>query len=128
AFAESIGVAVVVSDADGVAIEANTVARELFAGVLRSSVGSFLESRITDHPWRLLREDGGELAPEDSPAAYARATGEPVRDRVVGFVIGHEAPRWLMQSAVPFERDDEPGRYDVVSTYVDITARRELEA
>ena len=128
AFAESIGVPVVVSDDEGTVVIANRAAVELFGGLLGDPDTDLLASRTRDHPWRLLHEDGRTLTPDEVPGDLARRTGEPVRDRVVGLVVGTASPLWVLQSAVPIERDDHPGRFHVVSTFVDITARRELEA
>jgi diguanylate cyclase (GGDEF)-like protein len=127
-FAEGIGAAVVVSDPDGIVQLANSAAEELFADLLVDSGAPFEGSAVTDHGWRLLREDGAPQPMAENAAGRARATGQPVRDHVIGLVVGDRAPVWLVQSAVPFEREGQPGRYDVVSTFVDITARRELEA
>jgi diguanylate cyclase (GGDEF)-like protein len=127
-FADSLGVAVVVSDADGVVAFCNGVADELFAGLLVDSARPFVGSRVSDHRWRLLREDGVEVPLASAPGGRARSTGEAIRDEVIGLVVGARAPQWLLQSAVPLEQDERSGRWAVVSTFVDITARRELEA
>jgi diguanylate cyclase (GGDEF)-like protein len=127
-FAETIGVPVVVSDDDGTVVIANAAAVALFSGLLGDPDLDLQASQTRDHPWRLLHEDGRDLRPDEIPGDLARRTGQPVRDRVVGMVVGAASPRWVMQSAVPVERDDRPGRHHVVSTFVDITARRELEA
>jgi diguanylate cyclase (GGDEF)-like protein len=127
-FADSLGVAVVVSDADGVVALCNGVAEELFAGLLEDSTAAFVGSRVTDHDWRLLREDGREVPLAAAPGGRARSTGVAIRDEVIGLVVGRGAPQWLLQSAVPLERDERSGCWSIVSTFVDITARRELEA
>jgi diguanylate cyclase (GGDEF)-like protein len=128
AFADSLGVAVVVSDADGVVAFCNGVADELFTGLLTASALPFVGSRVSDHGWRLLREDASEVSLSSAPAGRARSTGEAIRDEVIGLVVGERSPRWMLQSAVPLGRPDASGRFAVVSTFVDITARRELEA
>ncbi|MEX1164467.1 MAG: diguanylate cyclase [Nitriliruptor sp.] len=126
-FAESIGVAVVVADVDGRVLTANDAAHELFDGVLGTH-GVLLGSRAGDHPWTLLHEDGREMTLDEEPAQHARRSGEPVRDAVVGFVVRDGSPCWLLQSAVPLQPDDDPTNDLIISTFVDITARRELEA
>lgn len=127
AFAESIAVPVVVTDPDGVVIVANAGAGALFGGLLGDAGIGFLGTRVSDHPWRAIGEDGLPLAPQDTPGARARLGGQPVADQVVGYVVDGRPPRWLLTSSHPFPREDDPGRADVVSTFVDITARRELE-
>lgn len=126
-FADSLGVAVVVSDADGVVAFCNGVGDELFDELLADSPRPLVGSRVADHRWRLLSEDGHEVLLASAPAGRARSTGEAIRDEVIG-LVGRGAPQWLLQSAVPLERDESSGRWAVVSTFVDITARRELEA
>ncbi len=126
-FAESIGVAVVVADADGRVLTANEAAHRLFDGVLGSN-GALLGSRAADHPWKLLHEDGRDMALEEEPAQLARRSGQALHDQVVGFVVDGGSPRWLLQSAVPLRQDDDHRNDLMVSTFVDITARRELEA
>jgi diguanylate cyclase (GGDEF)-like protein len=117
-----------VSDADGVVAFCNVVADELFAGLLTDSAAPFVGSRVSDHDWRLLHEDASESSLSSAPAGRVRATGEPIRDEVIGLVVGERSPRWLLQSAVPLGRAEASGRFAVVSTFVDITARRELES
>lgn len=126
-FAELIGAAVVVAGPDGVVRFANRAAKAVFSELLPEHV-EVIGSAAQEHDWQFISEDGRQLPlPDDSSRRVRGGEGE-VRDEVVGVKVAGGTPRWFLRSLVPVERSDEPGRYDVVSTFVDITARRELEA
>jgi diguanylate cyclase (GGDEF)-like protein len=128
AFAENIGVPVVVADVDGVVVLANGPAREMFCGLLQLTVEQFLGGTAWGEGWSILGEDGNELEPTEHPGHRARYNGEVVCDQVLGLAPSDAPPLWVMQSSIPLPSTDHPGRNDVVSTFVDITLRRELEA
>lgn len=74
-----------------------------------------------------LREDGSEMPFEMRPAPRALATGQPVRNEVIGWRRpGSGEMFWLLGEAVPLSgRGGKPER--LVTTFTDITKRKETE-
>ncbi len=106
-FADSLGVAVVVSDADGVSRYGNGVAAR--AVRRRSSRTARVPSSArasSDHRLAAAARGRREVAARVGARRRARSTGEAIRDEVIGLVVGARAPQWLLQSAVPLEQDD----------------------
>lgn len=114
---------VVVHDATGVVVRCNVRATELLGLSLQQMTGKAL----IDPSWRFLRADGTVMPIAEYPVALAISTREPVIDYVVG-VVKPDTPAvtWLLCRADPWF--DESRRVTkTVVTFVDITARRELE-
>ncbi len=79
---------------------------------------------------RFFDADGREIAAREHPAFIARATGEPQRNRLVGYRTRDGDEAWLQISFVPLERSAEG--WSVLSIGADVTAlhrrAQELEA
>jgi PAS domain S-box-containing protein len=73
--------------------------------------------------YRLRREDGRMLDPQELPAAQALSTGRPVQD--VTILIAREEMVAVSMSATPLHEDGQTSA--VVVTFRDITERRALE-
>ena len=110
--------------ADGVLIDANPAALEMFGMTL----DQFLGRTSVDPRWRMVREDGSEISCETHPSMVALRTGQPVRDSVVG-VFNPERDEfvWLNVNAIPRFREDEEKPYQVFVTLHDITERKRAE-
>lgn len=122
---ERVPIAVLVHRSDGsVALWNRAVARFLecaYEDVLDEIM------RRREEGWGLLDEHGQLVPREGLPSLLAIQTGLPVRDRVYGFVSASGAPpRWGMVTALP--RLDPHGQViDVVTTFTDITAHRQIQ-
>lgn len=107
---------------DGALSDVNSAALEMF-GLTRDE---FL-GRTSLHPeWRVIKEDGSHLPPEQHPSILALTTGENVRDFVAG-VYNPQRKTWLWFSinATPiFEGEDKPCR--VFVTLHDITSQLQM--
>ncbi|MFD2112194.1 PAS domain S-box protein [Thiorhodococcus fuscus] len=114
-----------VQRADGALIDVNQAALDLL-GVEREE---FLSRTSHCEAWRVVDETGEPLRAEDHPSMVALASGEPVRDRVVGlFNPRRETWLWLVVNAIP--RPPLPGRSAsvVFVTLHDITAYKQAES
>ena len=72
-----------------------------------------------------LHEDGSPMAPEDVPSARALREGRPIRDVVMGFLRRDGSQVWNIVTAIPLRH---PEGHQVVVTFADITALREMQA
>lgn len=77
--------------------------------------------------WIMLREDGKPMRRHEQPFERVLATGQPVRDVVLGISVSEGAQvRWALCNAHP-ENDAQGGLRHVVLTFVDISSLREAQ-
>ncbi|MEW6721281.1 MAG: MASE3 domain-containing protein [Thermodesulfobacteriota bacterium] len=82
---------------------------------------------VADPGLCFLREDGSVMPREEYPAHRALATGEPLRDVVLGVRrTGSEIVVWVLASADPV-RGRQGDVSHVIATFVDITGRKRAE-
>jgi signal transduction histidine kinase/AmiR/NasT family two-component response regulator len=78
--------------------------------------------------WQTIKEDGSVYAADEYPAVVALKTGQPVHDKIIGIynprVKGYV---WILISAMPQFRDNEPVPYQAYTTFTDITAIKRSE-
>lgn len=89
---------------------------------------------LFDPSWKVIDADGNVVPAELMPAAVTLATGDPVREQVLGVVMpstmqfrgsrGEDEIRWL---SVTTQALDEEGDRRVVVLFSDITDRRRAE-
>jgi PAS domain S-box-containing protein len=115
---------VVCQKADGVIDYANPAAERLLGLTADQMAG-----RTSYDPcWRAIHEDGSHFPGDEHPSMVALATGEPVRDVIMGvWQPDRCAQVWIRIDAIPQFRpgDDRPCR--VYTTFVDITHCRQAE-
>lgn len=75
---------------------------------------------------RFFDADGRELAVREHPAFIARATGEPQRNRLVGYRTRDGDEAWLQLSFIPVDRG--PEGWSVLGVGTDVTALHERVA
>ena len=109
--------------ADGSLVDVNPAALELL-GLDRDQ---FL-GRTSSHPeWRVINQDGTDLAPDRHPSMVALRTGEPVRDCMVGvYNPRRQGFVWMNVTATPLFREGEEQPYQVIVTLNDITEQKRL--
>ena len=113
----------VVHDAAGAVIRCNPKACALLGLTLDQLQGH----ADRDPAWQFLREDGSVMPRVEYPVTRVLATDQAVQDTVVGVVRAHLAqPVWLICRADPDLKSDGT-LHRVVVTFVDITARRQVE-
>ncbi len=116
-------VGLVIHDANGVVIRSNPTAQRL----LGMSDDEMRGHTLFDPPGRFLREDGSVLPAMEYPVLLVLALGEPVRDRIVGVQQpGRRDICWILTNAVPV-RNAEGQISEVIITFMDITARKQVE-
>jgi two-component system, cell cycle sensor histidine kinase and response regulator CckA len=115
---QDLDVGVIVQDGQAQIVYANPK-----AGALLGVTNETLAVRTThDDRWDAVFQDGTPLAAEDHPGPRALATGEPVRDVVIGVKRGDAATRaWLLVSAVP-HRAPDGAIQQVVISFTDVSA------
>ena len=114
--------AFVVLDDQGRIVDGNGEAERLL-GLARSDI---LGRTAHDPVWSLLREDGSPFPADELPGQRALRTGEAHRGVPLGLRRPDGRVRWLLADAVPFL--DAEGRRCAIVGFMEITARRRLEA
>jgi len=115
---EAMACGVIVRSASGEIVYANQAALRIYC------VSDIVELASADLDAAAFAHDGQPLG--ERPSAKALRTLEPVRDVVVGRRRPDGAIQWRLIDAVPIlGTDGEPN--EVVSSFIDITARREAE-
>ncbi|MBL8623306.1 MAG: response regulator [Myxococcales bacterium] len=81
-----------------------------------------------DPDWNIVREDGAVFTAAQRPMTQVLATGQPVRNVVMGVYRPRRGDRvWLMVNVDP-EFDEAGQIVRMIATLFDITERRKLEA
>ncbi len=118
----------IVQDRDGAVLLCNAEAERL----LGAASGSLNGQSIMRPDWRFLRENGDELPRDQHPSCLALETAQPQEAVVLGiqFDPGQRPSdlTWLAVSAAPVFRAGQDGPYAAVLTFVDITAKKKIEA
>ncbi len=112
----SMSEGVVLQTAEGTIIDCNLSAEKM----LGLSRGQILG-------WKAVREDGGAFLDEDYPAMVSLRTGESCRDVIMGLDQPDGSQRWINVSAEPMFRGGETRPYGVVTSFADVTGRKQLE-
>jgi PAS domain S-box-containing protein len=112
---------VVLQAAGGKIVQCNAAAERIL-GLSRSQ----MEGRTSVDPqWRSIHEDGSPFPGEDHPAMVALRTGEPVSDVIMGVHKPDGALTWISINAEPIRADSGVSPYAVVTTFADVTARKQ---
>jgi diguanylate cyclase (GGDEF)-like protein/PAS domain S-box-containing protein len=120
---DTVGAAIVVQDASGAIIDCNVESERLFLRDRAQMIGQSLGTG----GWKFVREDGNALRASDLPPARCEQTGQPVRNELLGIEREDGSRRWLQVNA-QFMLAREGGNASVVSSFTDITERREMES
>jgi PAS domain S-box-containing protein len=116
---ESTAEGIVVYDENGIVRIANLSAQRIFGLSFEQMVG-----RSVFRPdYRLIREDGVEIAPGDGPVAHTLRTGVPLNDVVLASYVDSRPPIWISVTtrAVRLKNGMPPS--GVVASFFDVTAR-----
>lgn len=82
-----------------------------------------------DPRWRAVHEDGSSFLGAEHPAMVTLRTGTPLRGVIMGVHKPDGSLSWISINSMPFRAgSDGVGEDAVVTTFVDITARRAAEA
>ncbi|BCB28669.1 hypothetical protein SKTS_35550 [Sulfurimicrobium lacus] len=116
---DNLTAGVVVHAPDGSISYTNLAAQTFF----RLS-GEALNARtVPDLTWRLLREDGSAMDPDEWPTRKVLASRQPLENYVVGVALNaQEETRWALVNAFP-DFDADGAVTQVVVSFLDITER-----
>ncbi|MBD1944567.1 PAS domain S-box protein [Coleofasciculus sp. FACHB-712] len=114
---------IVLQDANGVIHTCNASANRIL-GLSREQM---MERTSLDPSWRAIREDGSPFPGEAHPAMVTLRTGEPCSDVVMGVYKPDGSLTWISINAQPLFRAGESLPYAVVSSFANITARKQAE-
>jgi PAS domain S-box-containing protein len=114
---------VVVQRADGAILSCNEAAER----ILGLTVDQMMGRTSVDPQWRSIHEDGSPFPGETHPAMVTLRTGEPLQNVVMGVHQPGGALRWLAINSQPLTRTGEALPYAVVTTFRDITERKQRE-
>jgi PAS domain S-box-containing protein len=115
---------VVYQKADGAIFDVNRAAERIL-GLSRDQI---MGRTSMDPRWCCVTADGHPLPGEDHPAMVALRTGVPVTDYLMGvFLPDLEQFRWILVSATPQFKDGESSPFHAITTFTDITTRKNAE-
>ncbi len=121
---EAMACGVVVSDGEGRLLDINDNGLSLF-GIGRDQLDGRMPSDIAGY--ERIGEDGTPLDWTQRPMDIALTSGQPVRNRVVGYVKPGEEVIWLQFDCIPV-RDADGRVARVIGSVIDITAVKRAEA
>jgi len=114
---------IVFQTADGVIIDCNPSAERLL-GLSRDQI----LGRTSVNPyWQTVHEDGRVCPGEEHPAMVSLRTRQSCRDVIIGMRMLDGSQRWLNVNTEPMFKRSEIRPYAVMTSFSDITKRREME-
>lgn len=115
---------VVVQNAQGVIIECNLAAQEIFGMSKEAMLG-----KTSSHgQWSAIREDGSLLPTQERPAPKALHTGKAQDNIIMGIKRDNNEIIWVQANAQPIFSDDFSYVESVVVTLSDITQFRKSKS
>lgn len=116
---------VVIQDADGLIRSANPAAERIL-GLSKEQ----LISHPWGHPaWQFVHEDGSTFPRKEHPSAVAQRTGQATPSTVMGIIHPEwGGTRWISVSSVPFTPPGEDHPTQVMTSFLDITDQKRVEA
>jgi PAS domain S-box-containing protein len=121
---ESMQDGIVLFDADGSIRACNASAERIFGLTAEQIMGR----TARDPRWGTVRPDGSPFPAEDYPVNVTLRTGEPCTDVVMGVRKPDGSLTWIAINSRPLRREGETVPHAVVTTFTDISGRRQLEA
>jgi PAS domain S-box-containing protein len=117
---ESMVEGVVVQQADGSIFTCNTSAQTILGLSFEQMVGR----RSVDPSWRCVHEDLSEWPGQSHPGMLALATGQEIKEAVMGVYRPDGSLSWISINAKPVFLVGESKPDSVIATFVDVTERR----
>ncbi|MBI4492245.1 MAG: EAL domain-containing protein [Chloroflexi bacterium] len=120
---EAVACGVLMRDAAGEIVHANRAAEEMLGQTFDRMRGR----GVADSPWQVACEDDSDLPVAERPSSVAFRTRRPVRKATLSITRLDGEQRWFQVDCVPvLGAGGEP--VQVVSSFIDITARKKAEA
>ena len=121
---EAMAEGVVVQDADGAIMRANTSAERILGLTFDQMSGR----TSMDPMWKSIREDGTQFPGETHPAIVTLRTGAPSSNVIMGVHKPTGDLTWISINAVPLRGEHEERPHAVVTTFHDITVIKAAQA
>ena len=115
---------VVLQARDGTITDCNQSAEKIL-GLSRNQI---MGRTSVDPRWRAVGEDGQPFPGGEHPAMLSLLTGQGCRDVSMGLHLPDGSRRWININAEPMFQSGETQPYAVVTSFTDVTARRQIEA
>ena len=115
---------VVVRDATGHILQANASAERILGRTFAQLKGQWL----FDPDRQAIQEDGSPFSDYERPVNVALRTGQPQEDVTMGFRRADGDVLWLSMSTQPLFQAGSTQPSGVVSSFADITQRKQLQA
>ena len=119
---DTLASGVVVRDPAGVITFANAAVLEMYRMTSEEVIGQHVMPTL-----KTAEQQGRELGVDDLPAMRAAATGQPVRQQVIHVTRRDGGSLWVQVDAMPILGPDGHTT-EVVSSWIDVSARKEAEA
>jgi PAS domain S-box-containing protein len=121
---ETMAQGLIIQDAESEILDANNAACE----ILGLSRDQMLGKTAYDPRWRLIHEDGSPLYPEEMPSNIALRTCSPVVDILIGaYIPEKDIYHWILTSSIPKFKDGDSKPYLTMTTFTNITERKQVE-
>jgi diguanylate cyclase (GGDEF)-like protein/PAS domain S-box-containing protein len=120
---EGMAEGVVLQREDGGIVSCNPAAEEILGLTADQMIGR----TSLDPRWHAIREDGSPFPGDEHPAIVTLKTGRPLRDVLMGVRRGDGSERWISIASQPLPAMPGVGGGMVITTFSDVTARREGE-
>lgn len=120
---EAMSEGLLVQDKDHKILFANSS----LARMLDTSSEELYQATIFDERLQSIHEDGRPFRNEERPSVRALTTGQPQYDFTMGVIKPNGATLWMLVNAHPIINPGEDAPSSVVSTFTDITRRKEIE-
>ncbi len=114
---------VVIQQGDGKISSCNASAESILGLSAQQIKGHTLQ----DLPWRTIHEDGSPFPNETHPAMISLHTGEPCLDTVMGVYKANGELTWISINSEPLFLPGETIPHAVVTSFSDITQRKQAE-
>ncbi len=102
-------------------------ANSSLAQMLDTSIEELYQATIFDSRLQSIHEDGRPFRDEERPSVLALTTGQPQYDFTMGVIKPSGEILWMLVNAHPIISSEEGAPSSVVSTFTDITRRKEIE-
>lgn len=114
---------IVLQDRNGNILECNASAES----ILGLSRDQMLGRTSLDSRWRTIHEDGSPFPGETHPAMVTLRTGQPCSNVMMGVHKPNGVLTWISINSQPLLRPNEKTPYAVVTSFTDISERKQTE-
>ncbi len=115
---------IVLQQADGTIAACNASAERILGLTAQQLMGR----TSVDPSWHTIHEDGSPFPGEEHPAMVTLRTGEPQSNIVMGVHKPDGTLTWILVNSQPQFRPGEAEPYAAVTSFSDITVRKQAEA